>query len=170
MQEQVNSDNEEDPTAPIETLPPMSDIRQGYYAMLVTGSVSSFIKGLYRGEATFADTNTPLIGTDGNIRKEISFLYSYGLIRKLKIYSGDPNIIVQSYPLVPYAYFKSNLPEDSVSATYIIASNYQFRSKQGKLEIYDVSSSIVKGSLEGSFFTDRGDSINVSINFKAVKE
>lgn len=156
-----------------DSLPPMSEIRRGYYAMLVTGKSSSFIKGLYRGEATFANTSTPIInssGIRGNIKKEFSFLYSQGLIRKLKIYfSGEP-AGEQNYPLLPYEKFKKSVPKDSVAATYIIASNYLFDSRQGRVELHSVNENQVQGTLNGSFVSDRGDSIQVRLNFKAIRE
>mgnify|MGYP006294666119 CR=1 FL=1 len=156
-----------------ESLPPMSEIRRGYYAMLVTGRSSSFIRGLYRGEATFANTSTPIIngsGVRGNIKKEFSFLYSQGLIRKLKIYfAGEPSG-EQIYPLLPYESFRTSVPEDSVAATYIIASNYLFDSNQGSVELHSVSENQIQGTLNGNFISDRGDSIQVSLNFKAIRE
>lgn len=155
------------------TLPPMSEIRPGYYAMLVTGNASTFVKGLYRGEATFASTNTPVIdagGIKGNIKQELSFLYSQGLIRKLKVYFSKAQPEVQNYPLLTYSSFRNRLPEDSVSATYIIASNYQFESVKGRLEIHKLNERQIEGVLKGNFRSERGDSIQVNLNFKAIRE
>lgn len=176
-QEQETESNPEpiEPAVPVTepTLPPMSEIRQGNYAMLVTGNASTFVKGLYRGEATFANTNTPVVdaeGIRGNIRNEMSFLYSQGLIRKLNVYFVQGQPIARNYPLMPYSEFRNRLPEDSVSATYIIASNYQFESVEGRLEIHKLSEQQIEGLLKGSFRSEKGDSLQVSLNFKAIRE
>ncbi len=158
---------------PEEKLPPMDEIRKGTYAILVTGNTSSFIRGLYQGEATFSSTNTPVIHAGsirGNIRKELSFLYSQGLIRKLNVYFSEPQLDTQSYPLITYSGFRDRLPRDSVAATYTIASNYQFESSEGRLEVLRMNEGQIDGKLEGSFVSSQGDSIYVSINFRAVQE
>lgn len=176
-QQQVLNTTEDtvETTPPVlqDSLPPMSEIQRGYFAMLATGKTSSFIRGLYQGEATFADTNTPIMnssGVQGNIRKEISFLYSQGLIRKLKIYFADNLPREQTYPLLAYDDFRKTIPEDSVTATYIIASNYLFDSYQGRVELHNVSENLVQGVLNGSFTSDRGDTLQVKLNFKAIRE
>lgn len=176
-QQQVLNTTEDtvETTPPVlqDSLPPMSEIQRGYFAMLATGKTSSFIRGLYQGEATFADTNTPIMnssGVQGNIRKEISFLYSQGLIRKLKIYFADNLPSEQTYPLLAYDDFRRTIPEDSVAATYIIASNYLFDSYQGRVELHNVSENLVQGVLNGSFTSDRGDTLQVKLNFKAIRE
>lgn len=172
--EDTNDNVSETPIPTVEkTLPPMSEVKRGYFAMLVTGKSSSFTKGLFQGEATFSDTSTPVInstGVRGNIKKEISFLYSQGLIRKLKMHFVKAEVNVQTYPLISYAKFRNTLPEDSVAATYIIASNNLFDSYKGQLEIHNVSENLIQGMLKGLFVSDRADSINVQMNFKAIRE
>jgi len=176
QQQVLNTTEDTVETAPPilnDSLPPMSEIQRGYFAMLATGKTTSFIRGLYQGEATFADTNTPIMnssGVQGNIRKEISFLYSQGLIRKLKIYFADNLPSERTYPLLAYDDFRRTIPEDSVTATYIIASNYSFDSYQGQVELHNVSENLVQGVLDGSFTSDKGDTVQVKLNFKAIRE
>jgi len=175
QQDEDTNDNNSETPAPVvqKALPPMSEVKRGYFAMLVTGKASSFTKGLYQGEATFSDTTTPVInsiGVRGNIKKEISFLYSQGLISKLKIYFVDAQLSVQSYPLISYTNFRNTLPADSVAATYIIASNNIFDSYEGQLEIHDLSENLIQGMLNGLFVSERADSIKIQMNFKAIRE
>lgn len=164
-----------DPSTPpvLDELPPLEKVSQGTYALLVNGKVSPFLKGIYRGEATFANTNTPVInanGISGNVKRELSFLYSQGLIRKMKIYFSSPQLEVRDYPLLSYSNFRKRLPEDSVAATYSIASNYYFESEQGSLEIHKLSEQQMEGAFFGNFISERGDTIQVSVNFKAIRE
>jgi hypothetical protein len=175
QQDEDTNDNVSETPAPVveKTLPTMREVRLGYFAMLVTGNASSYKKGLFQGEATFSNTSTPVInstGVRGNIKKEISFLYSQGLIRKLKIHFVNAQLGVQTYPLISYANFRNTLPEDSVAATYIIASNNFFDSYEGQLEIHNLSENLVQGMLKGLFVSERADSIMIQMNFKAIKE
>jgi len=154
-------------------LPPMSEVRPGYYAMLISGNTESFVPGLYKGEATLTNTNTPIIngrGIRGSIQKELDFLYTQGVIRKLSVFFKSSEPKVNNYPLLTYSDFRERLPEDSVSATYTISSNYRFESQEGRLEIHSLNDTLVEGVLSGTFVSERQDTVDITVHFKAVIE
>jgi len=161
------------PPAIVDTIPALQRVESGYYTMLASGNAPPAISGAYSGSAVYSRTNIPILsdrGIAGRIKAEISLLHSQGLIRILKIYAAEYDLKAPVYPLLPYAEFEQRLPPDSVAATYYIASGSEYVCRRGEMQIVSNNDQTVTGRLEGMFFSERGDSLLIKVNFKAAKQ
>jgi hypothetical protein len=160
-----------------EVIQPLPDIRQlknGRYAVRIDGNASGFIKGNFTGRADFLNGNQLIIGDRGNIRGkiegELEMLHTVGPIRTLKVLFARYPPESRTYPMLNYEDFLQGLPDDSVTATYIIASGVRYDVRQGTLTISQQDEESMQGHMEASMRSESGDSIYVEAIFRAVAE
>ncbi|MFP4092106.1 MAG: hypothetical protein ACLFUB_09765 [Cyclobacteriaceae bacterium] len=164
----------EEKVAPVpDLLPSLSEIRKGSYAMRVDGNASTFVKGNYRGKASFTYTNRLVFDNasqlQGKIRGEVELLYTMGPIRTFKVFFSEFPPVSRRFEITSYEDFANNLPIDTVSATFTIASGSQYSVRKGSLEITHSDEEEIHANLEVDMLSDKGDSIRVEVVFKALE-